>query len=764
MSSKVVFKKSATAAGGWGALWSCAQALMQSTSLISGIKTALKVNQPDGFAGPGAAFASSSPSPSIAVCENGVKALASEMTEKRVTEAFFQEYTVSELRTFSDFDLEDQGRLTVPLRYNKITDRYNEISWAEAFKEIGAELRALKKRGDGVFYTSGRISNEAAFLYQLLGRILGVTSFPSSTDFGHEASGIALEEAIGTRQGTVRLEDFEKADAIFVFGLNPGTTHPLMMPLLRDAAARGAQVVSFNPLKECGMERFSDPHSRLELMRFGSSPVANHFFTPKPGGDMAAVRGMAKAIFAWDYERILTHSILDRVFIDENCGGFEEFEKIAELTTWKEIEDQSGLTRDQIEAAALIYVQADRPIITWGTGICQHKHSVATIREFMNLLFLRGKVCKAGAGAAPISGNINSSGLHRMGVTSHPSETFLDRLQQVFDFEAETQGGARAAETVKLMNERKLRVFFGLGGNFARAAPDTQLTEHALRQCRLTVNIASKLNRTHLMTGALSYILPCLGHSEVDIQRTGEQMVSIEDMFSKLHGSTGVNQPAAEGLMSEPAIISALARATMGNKHVNWSAFLDDYDVIREKIEEVVPELIGLNTKIRAPEGFTVPRAVSLRQWKTAKGRAEFSSYSLPLATVAQKASKASKLTFILQGLRSPEQFNTSIYKFEDRYRGVYASRKVVFINPADMRRAGLAPGDTVDITNASDDKRQRKLLDFQVVPFNTPPGCIASYFPEVNAVLPAESVADQSGTPTAKSIAVTLSKSRRRA
>ncbi|MFS8180335.1 FdhF/YdeP family oxidoreductase [Pseudovibrio denitrificans] len=763
MSDNIIAKKSTAPAGGWGAVWSCGQALLQNTSLTSGIKTVLKTNQPDGFIGPGVAWVDPEKTTSIEFCENGVKAVAAEMTEKRITESFFQEYTVSELQTFSDFDLEDQGRLTCPLRYNRITDRYNEITWAEAFKEIGAELRAIKDRKEVVFYTSGHASNEAAFLYQLFGRIYGTSNFPSSSNMCHEASGIALDEAIGCGLATVRLEDFAKADAIFVFGHNPGATDPRMLPVLRDATKRGAQVVSFNPLRERGLERYADPKNQLEMVRFGSRPVASHFFTPKLGGDMAAVRGMVKAILAWDNERILTHSIIDRVFIEENCGGFESYEKALELTPWKEIEDQSGLTRDEIEKAALLYVQADRPIITWGTGISQHKHSVATIREIMNLLFIRGNVGKPGAGACPMPGHANTQGIRRMGITSDPSEEFLLALQDVFEFEPEMHAGVDSVEAIKMMNEGKLRVFMSLGGNFTRSAPDTGLTEEAIRKCRLTINIATKLNRSHLMTGSLSYILPSLGRTEYDEQRSGDQIVTVEDSLSKIHSSAGVNPPASDLLMSEPAIIAGLARATIGNKVVNWTHLIENYDRIREKIEEVLPEFAGFNSQVRTPGGFYLANPIADRRWATKSGKAEFSGYSLPLATAAQLTSKAPKLTFTLQSMRSNDQFNTTIYSLNDRYRGISGGRKVVFMNPIDMRRAGVSRGEKVDIGTVSEDGRNRRALDFQVVPYDIPEGCIASYFPEVNVLVPVYSTGDQSNTPTSKAIPVTLSKSRRR-
>lgn len=760
MPDRVTIKKNNKPAGGWYALKSSGQALLHNTSLVSGIQTMLKSNHPDGFDCPGCAWGDPEHGSSFEICENGVKAVTWEATDKRVTEEFFENYTVSELLSFSDYDLENQGRLTTPLRYNAKTDRYEAVAWNDALLEIGKILRAMKDPNEVLFYTSGRASNEAAFLYQLFGRLYGTNNFPDCSNLCHEASGYALTEAIGIGKGTVRLEDFDHADAIFVFGQNPGTNHPRMLTELRKATQRGARVVSFNPLKERGLEKFADPKDKAEMMRFGSMPIASHFFAPKLGGDMAAVRGMAKFILSWDNERILSTGTLDRAFIEEHTYGFDEYERAVEETTWKEIEDQSGLSREEIEKAALIYVQADRVILTWAMGITQHKHSVDTIRELTNLALLRGNIGREGAGLCPVRGHSNVQGDRTMGICERPSEAFLQALGMEFGFEPPQEPGASAVDAIEMMQEGKAKVFIALGGNFARATPDSDLTEEALRKCVLTVNIATKLNRGHLVRGKQSFILPCLGRTEFDEQREGRQMVTVEDSMSMVHGSSGINPPASDSLRSEPAIVAGLAKATLGNKQVNWDTLIANYDRIRDHISRVVPGFTNFNERVRKPRGFYLGNSAAERRWETATGSAEFSAAALPEATTYQQTARADELSFTLQTLRSHDQYNTTVYGMDDRYRGVYGGRKVVFICEEDMRKAELEEGDKVDMTTISEDGRKRKAKGFTVVSYDIPKGCLASYYPETNVLVPLYSKGDHSHTPTSKAIPVTLSKS----
>ncbi|MDX5592988.1 FdhF/YdeP family oxidoreductase [Pseudovibrio sp. SPO723] len=746
-------------AGGWGALKSVGQSILRETGVVSGVKTMLKANQPDGFDCPGCAWGDPEHGSSFEFCENGVKAVTWEATSKRATPELFARHTLSELLTYSDFDLENQGRLTTPLRYNRDTDRFEAVSWEEAFADIGRQLKALASPNEALFYTSGRASNEAAYLYQLFGRVFGTNNFPDCSNLCHEASGVALTKAIGVGKGTVKLEDFEHAEAIFVFGQNPGTNHPRMLAALKDAAKRGAKVVSFNPLKERGLEKFADPQDKAQMIARGSTPIASHFFAPKLGGDMAAVRGIAKAVFALDYERVRGGGALDRAFLEAHTTGLEDYEKTLEETSWAELEDQSGLTREQMEQAAVIYVQSDRTIITWAMGITQHKHSVDTIREIANLLLLRGNIGKPGAGACPVRGHSNVQGDRTMGITEKPNEMFLQALERYFGFKAPREHGADAVQAIKMMRSGKAKVFVSLGGNFARATPDTLLVEEALRACTLTVNIATKLNRSHLMVGKKAYVLPCLGRTEFDEQEGGRQIISVEDSMSMVHSSGGINPPASPDLKSEPAIVAGIAKATLGSDLVNWDEMIADYDKIRDCISATIPGFKNYNTRVREPRGFYLGNTAAEHRWLTSTGKAEFSSAPLPEETVYQQTRKAKGNAFVLQTLRSHDQYNTTVYSANDRYRGVTGERLVVFMNPKDMERAGLAEDERVDMETISEDGRKREARGFKVVPYDIPEGCLASYYPETNVLVPLYATGTASNTPTSKSIPVVVRK-----
>lgn len=518
MSTNFIGKKSA-AAGGWGALRSCGKRLLESGMPVSGARTLLKANQPDGFDCPGCAWGDPAHGSSFEFCENGVKAVAWEATEKRASPAFFADHTVSQLRALTDYELELNGRLTHPMRYDAASDRYLPVTWDAAFAEIGSILRELDDPNRAEFYTSGRASNEAAYLYQLFVRIYGTNNFPDCSNMCHEASGVALRQAIGVGKGTVLLEDFEEADAIFVIGQNPGTNHPRMLGDLRRAAMRGARIVVFNPIRERGLERFSDPQDKIEMLRGGSTEIASHYFQPQLGGDMAAVRGMSKAILAAeDAARAEGLApILDHAFLSEHCAGFEEYRRAVEATTWADIEDQSGLSREEIEKAAHVYMHADRVICTWAMGVTQHLHSVATIRELANFMFLRGNVGKPGAGLCPVRGHSNVQGDRTVGINEKPSDDFLDALEKHFGFSAPRAHGHNVLSAIGAMLDGSAKAFIALGGNFARATPDSALVEQALRRLKLTVHIATKPNHSHLMPGEVCFLLPCLGRTEMDL-------------------------------------------------------------------------------------------------------------------------------------------------------------------------------------------------------------------------------------------------------
>jgi molybdopterin-dependent oxidoreductase alpha subunit len=758
MDNTFIGKKS-SAAGGWGALKSCGKRLLESGMPVTGAKTLLKANQPDGFDCPGCAWGDPEHGSSFEFCENGVKAVAWEATEKRASPAFFAAHTVSELRKLTDYELELHGRLTHPMRYDAASDTYLPVSWENAFTEIGSILKSLDNPDRAEFYTSGRASNEAAYLYQLFVRLYGTNNFPDCSNMCHEASGVALGQAIGVGKGTVLLEDFEKADAIFVIGQNPGTNHPRMLGDLRRAAIRGARIVVFNPIRERGLERFSDPQDKLEMLRGGSTDIASHYFQPQLGGDMAAVRGMAKAVLAAEDAAIAAGlpSVLDHAFLTDHCVDFDAYRAVVEATSWAEIEDQSGLTRAEIERAADVYMKAERVICTWAMGVTQHVHSVVTIREITNFMLLRGNLGKPGAGLCPVRGHSNVQGDRTVGINEKPPEAFLDALEQEFGFAVPRKHGHNVLSAIGAMLDGSADAFIGLGGNFARATPDSPLVEQALRRLKLTVNIATKPNHSHLMPGAVSFILPCLGRTEMDLNAAGHsQLISVEDSMSMVHGSAGINRPASPHLLSEVAIIAGIARATVGNDVVDWMALAEDYDRIRDHIEATIPGFEDFNKRLRKPRGFHLRNAAANREWNTPAGKATFFAGPLPEETVHQQAKKGEG-RFALQTFRSHDQYNTTVYGLDDRYRGVYGERQVVFIHPEDLKALGAEAGDRVDIVGVHDDGIERVAPDFRFVPYDIPRGSIAGYYPELNVVVPISSAGAESDTPTSKSVMVSF-------
>ena len=760
MSTDFIGKKS-SAAGGWGALKSCGKQLLQSGSPLSGARTMLRANQPDGFDCPGCAWGDPAHGSSFEFCENGVKAVAWEATEKRATPAFFATHSVSELRRLSDYELELNGRLTHPMRYDATSDRYVPVAWEDAFSEIGAVLKSLDNPDRAEFYTSGRASNEAAFLYQLFVRLYGTNNFPDCSNMCHEASGVALRQAIGVGKGTVLLEDFEEADAIFVIGQNPGTNHPRMLGDLRRAAMRGARVVVFNPIRERGLERFSDPQDKVEMLRGGSTEIASHYFQPQLGGDMAAVRGMSKAVFAADDAAAIAGlpSILDHAFLAAHAVGFAEYRAAVEATSWADIEDQSGLTKAQIEQAAVVYLNAERVICTWAMGITQHVHSVATIREIANFMFLRGNIGKPGAGLCPVRGHSNVQGDRTVGINEKPSEDFLAALEQEFGVAMPRAHGHNVLAAIGAMLDGSAQAFIGLGGNFARATPDSALVEKALTGLKLTVHIATKPNHSHLMPGETAFILPCLGRTEMDLNAKGQsQLISVEDSMSMVHGSAGINRPASPHLLSEVAIIAGIAAETLGSGHADWELLANDYDCIRDHIEATIPGFERYNERLRKPRGFHLRNSAAHREWNTPTGKATFSAGSLPEETVHQQARKGGG-RFALQTFRSHDQYNTTVYGLDDRYRGVYGERQVIFINPDDLAAWGAVAGDRVDIIGEYSDGVERKASDYRLVPYDIPRGSIAGYYPELNVLIPLASAGEESDTPTSKSIMVTFRK-----
>ncbi|WP_119941392.1 FdhF/YdeP family oxidoreductase [Neorhizobium sp. NCHU2750] len=753
--------KKSSAAGGWGALKSCGKRLLESGSPLAGARTMLKANQPDGFDCPGCAWGDPEHGSSFEFCENGVKAVSWEATEKRATPALFAENTVSDLRKLSDYELELHGRLTHPMRYDAASDRYLAVSWDDAFAEIGAVLNSLDNPNRAEFYTSGRATNEAAYLYQLFVRIYGTNNFPDCSNMCHEASGVGLKQSIGVGKGTVLLEDFEKADAIFVIGQNPGTNHPRMLGDLRRAAIRGADIVVFNPIREKGLERFADPQDKIEMLRGGSTDIASQYYQPRLGGDMAAVRGMAKVVFAAEDAAIAAGlpSVLDHDFLNKHSVGLADYRAAVDATGWEQIEDQSGLSREQIERAAAVYMKADKVICTWAMGVTQHVHSVATIREISNFMFLRGNVGKEGAGLCPVRGHSNVQGDRTVGINEKAPAAFLDSLEKHFGFKVPRADGHNVLAAIGAMLDGSAQAFIGLGGNFARATPDSALVETAMRRMKLTVNIATKPNHSHLMPGEVSYVLPCLGRTEMDLNSAGHsQLVTVEDSMSMVHGSAGINRPASPLLLSEVGIIAGIAQATVGNGIVDWTELADNYDLIREHIEATIPGFDDFNMRVRKPRGFHLRNAAAHREWNTPAAKASFSSVALPDATLHQQARRGEG-RYALQTFRSHDQYNTTVYGLDDRYRGVYGERQVIFIHPDDLKAMGAEAGDRVDVVGDFNDGISRVAPDFRFVPYDIPRGSIAGYYPELNVLVPLGSAGDESDTPTSKSIMVSFRK-----
>ena len=737
-------------AAGWGALLASAQTLNQEKA-INAIPALMKMNQPSGFDCPGCAWPEPEKTSITEFCENGVKAIAAESTSKRVSREFFESHSVDSLRSWSDYDLEQQGRLTEPMAYDLQTDRYTPISWNDAFNLIAENLCALENPNQAVFYTSGRTSNEAAFLWQLFGRTLGTNNFPDCSNMCHESSGVALTESIGIGKGTVQLEDFEEADLIFVIGQNPGTNHPRMLSVLQQAARRGCQIVTFNPILERGLEKFIHPQEALQMLTGTSSSISTHYFQPIIGGDLALLQGLIKAVLAAEETQ---KNILDKEFLENHTSGFSELKDEIGKTDWTVIESESGLSRTQIEEVASLYCNSQRVIACWAMGLTQQKHAVSTIQSIVNLLLLRGNIGRPGAGVCPVRGHSNVQGDRTVGITEHPSESFLKNLDHQFGISSPRDSGFNTVQTIQAMESERVRVFMAMGGNFARATPDSSRTEEALKKCDLTVQVTTKLNKSHLAHGKKALILPCLGRSELDVQASGEQSVTVEDSMGAVHASKGTNQPASANLKSEVAIVVGMAKATFPENQKMWTALQDDYRLIRDKIEAVLPELFSdYNKKINQPGGFRLFNSAAARKWNTKTGKARF--ISKPLQRLQLPTGQLRLMT-----IRSHDQYNTTIYGMNDRYRGIFGTRRIIFMNLKDMESLGIEHGQEVVIQSHMEDGRKRQVSGFHAVRYNIPQGCAASYFPETNELIAVEYCADRSFTPISKLIPVTVHKS----
>ncbi|MFF4813480.1 FdhF/YdeP family oxidoreductase [Kitasatospora sp. NPDC001309] len=705
------------------------------------LATLRKINQPDGFDCPGCAWPEPGKTHTAEFCENGAKAVAEEATERRIRAEFFAAHPVADLADRSGYWLGQQGRLTEPMLLDEGATHYTPVSWDDAFALIAEELRALDTPDGAAFYTSGRTSNEAAFAYQLFARRLGTNNLPDCSNMCHESSGSALTETLGVGKGSVSLKDLYQADLIIVAGQNPGTNHPRMLSALERAKRAGATVVSVNPLPEAGLERFKNPQNARGLVGHGTK-LTDLFLQIRLGGDLALFRALNRMILEADG--------VDRAFVAEHCHGFEEFEEQAGKTDRDEVLAATGLPWEQIEELGRLVLASKKIIVCWAMGLTQHKHAVPTIREVVNFLLLRGNVGRPGAGVCPVRGHSNVQGDRTMGIFERPAKAFLDALENEFGFEPPRAHGLDSVDTIRAMRDGKVKVFFAMGGNFVAATPDTEVTEAAMRRCRLTVHVSTKLNRSHVVTGARALILPTLGRTDRDVTAAGAQFVSVEDSMGQVHSSRGGLRPPAPGLLSETAIVCRLARAVLGPRDtLPWEDFATDYDTLRARIARVVPGFEDFNEKVRRPGGFTLPHGPrDTRTFPTATGKANFTVNPLTAPEVPPGR-------LLLQTLRSHDQYNTTIYGLDDRYRGIKGGRRVVLVNPADAAELDLAEGRYVDLVSEWTDGTERRAPHFRVVHYPVARGGAAAYYPETNVLVPLDSTADISNTPTSKAVVI---------
>ncbi len=718
-------------------------------------QTLLKVNQKDGFDCPSCAWPDPDGHRNVAeFCENGAKAVASEATKKRLTPELFAKHSISEMLQKPDVWHESLGRITHPMVRRKGSDHYEPIEWEVAFKLIGGELRALASADEAAFYTSGRASNEAAFMYQLFARQFGTNNLPDCSNMCHESSGAGLSATIGIGKATVKIEDFAHADSIFVIGQNPGTCHPRMLTELQKAARNGCKIVSINPLKEPGLRRFSNPQEPLQMLTPGAGTDLACLFLPvRINGDVALLKGIMKEMLEED--RRTGGKVLARDFIEHQTQGFEAFAADLQQESWETIVESSGLTREQIREAAQIAIKSERVICSWAMGITQHKNGVANVQSIVNFALLRGQIGRRGAGLCPVRGHSNVQGDRTVGIWEKMSDEFMKALGKEFNFDPPPKHGLDAARTIEAMHQGRVKVFVALGGNFLAATPDTNYTSEALSRCKLTVQVSTKLNRAHLITGEQALILPCLGRTENDFQKSGQQFVSVEDTTGVVHMSKGVLPPVSEHLRSEPAIIAGIAKATLGEKTtVDWMGLVDDYDRVRQHIEHVVPGFSQYNTRVRQPGGFYLPNDPREGKFNTPSKRAKFTVHPIPSHELG-----SGKL--LLTTIRSHDQFNTTIYSENDRYRGISGGRRVVFLNESDMARLGVKKDQWVDLVGHYESET-RRAERFKAIPYDIPPGCAAAYFPETNVLVPVRNTADGSNQPASKSIVITVEASER--
>ncbi|MFE9130887.1 FdhF/YdeP family oxidoreductase [Streptomyces sp. NPDC007148] len=724
------------------------------TSVRRTALTLLNVNQAKGIDCPGCAWPEPAPGKRHMneYCENGAKHINDEATSRRVTRDFFREHSIAELGGMSDYWLNQQGRLTEPMVKRPGATHYEPIGWDEAIGLLAGELSGLDSPDEALFYVSGRLNNEAAFLLQLFARAFGTNNLPDCSNMCHESSGSALQETLGIGKGSVSLDDIHDADLVFVVGQNPGTNHPRMLSALEETKRNGGRVVAVNTLPEAGLMRFKHPQRVRGVIGRGT-PIADQFLHIRAGGDLALFQALNRLLL--DAEEAAPGTVLDHSFIRSSTTGFEDFAAQAEKTSWDDVLAATGLSREEIERVHASVLRSKKIIVCWAMGLTQHKHGVPTIREIVNFLMLRGNIGRPGAGVCPVRGHSNVQGDRTMGVWERMPQGFLDALEREFGFTPPTRHGLDSVNGIRAMRDGSAKVFVGVAGNFVRATPDSAVTEAAMRGCRLTAHVSTKLNRSHTVCGDTALILPTLGRSDRDVQATGEQFITVEDSMSEVHASRGKLPPASPHLLSEVAIVSRLARRTLGDEpSIPWEDFEADYGTIRDRISRVVPGFEDFNSRVARPGGFKLPNPVNERVFRTPSGKAVFTCNEFTMPHVPEGH-------LLLQTLRSHDQWNTVPYAPNDRYRGIHNARRVVLVNPGDLEALGIADRDEVDLVSVWHDGTERRAENFRVVGYPTSPGSAASYYPETNVLVPLDSVADISNCPTSKGVVVRLEAAR---
>ena len=741
-------------AGGWGSLKGISRIFAKELDSPAVLETLRRQNKPGGFMCVSCAWTKPANPHPFEFCENGAKATLWELTSHRCTPEFFDQHTVSELKEWRDYDLEQQGRLTHPMRYDRASDRYLPVSWADAFREIGAELHALDPKST-VFYTSGRASLETSYLYAVFARLYGHNNLPDSSNMCHETTSVGLKKVTGSPVGTCVLSDFDKCDAIFFFGQNTGSNSPRFLHPLQEAVKRGCRIVTFNPVQEPGLIKFVNPQSPTEMLTKKSTPISELYFQVRAGGDIAAITGLCKHVMARDAALLASDKqhLIDTAFIEQHCRGFDDFAAWLDGVSWEEIEKESGLSRVDLEAAADVYCDAEKVIGIYGMGVTQHVHGSQTIGALVNLLLLRGNIGREGAGISPVRGHSNVQGQRTVGISEKPELVPNDRLTKLFGFQPPMDKGMNTVEACEGIIAGEVKAFLSLGGNFVRAIPERDQMEDAWTKMRLTVQIATKLNRSHLINGEIAYLLPCLGRSEEDEQASGPQTVTMEDSLSCIHGSVGKRKPASEHLLSELAIVAGIAKQTLSpNPKVQWDEWVGDYGKVRDLIEASYPDKFAdFNARMFTPGGFYKGNKARERIWQTESGKAEF---TVP-TTLSSCGFEDAPGRYRLITLRSNDQFNTTIYGHSDRLRGLEGERTVVLVSQAEMARQGLVEGQRVTLVTAMEEERRRAVAGLKVVAYDLPDGCVAGYFPELNPLVPLSLRDRLSDTPASKGIPV---------